>query len=296
MGKTVKVKREWISGWIMVLPYFLFFLVFSLYPIVQGFQLSLHKWSLFGDNTFVGFKNYLDLLQDPKFLRFLGLTLGFAAVSVPLFTAAGLLLALLVNGLRRAKTFFRSVLFYPYILSVSVISSIWVVLLQPYTGEFSRLIKWLGVETEVFWLTDPKLAWVSLLMATLWWTIGFNFVLFLAALQDIPDTLYEAAKMDGANRWQLFRHITLPSLSRVTVLVVILQTIASLKLFGQSYLITGGGPAEATRTLIFYIYDKGFTEYELGYASAIGFYVLLLIGMISLIQFKLLNRKGGEQA
>jgi len=294
--KGVRIKQEWLAGLLMILPYLLFYLVFSLYPVLQGFKLSLHKWSLFGDHKFIGLKNYVDLLADPKFLRFFGYTLYFAVLTVPLFTVVGLLLALLVNRLVRGKTFFRSIYFYPYILSVSVISSIWLVLFQPYTGEINGMLKWLGIEQEIFWLTDPGLAWIALVIASLWWTIGFNFVLFLAALQDIPDALYEAAAMDGANSWQTFWNITLPSLSRVTVLVVILQTIASLKLFGQSYLITGGGPAEATRTMIFYIYDKGFTEWELGYASAIGFYVLLIIGAISLVQFKLLQRhEGGNE-
>ncbi|NGZ76342.1 carbohydrate ABC transporter permease [Saccharibacillus alkalitolerans] len=286
-------RQGWITGVMMVLPYTIFFLLFSLIPILYGFGVSFYDWSLLGDKTFVGLENYGNLMQDEEFRANLLHTVLFTVVSVPLITGFGLLLAVLVNGIRKGQAFLRISFFMPYVLSVSVISSIWVIFLQPYTGLFNQILRGIGlIDSEIFWLSDSTLAWVSIIMATVWWTIGFVFVLFLAGLQDIPESFYEAAGLEGASRWQTFRYITFPSLSRVTVLVVVLQTIASFKIFGQSKLITGGGPAGATKTVVFSIYENGFQTFQMGYASAIAFVLMLVILIISLLQTLLLRRFG----
>ncbi|MGF7030778.1 multiple sugar transport system permease protein [Paenibacillus mucilaginosus] len=285
---TYSQKSAWTGFW-MVVPYLLFFAAFSLIPILFGLRISFYQWALIGERKFVGLQNYLDLFSDAEFLTNTWHTVIFVLVSVPLMTAAGLLLALLANGLVRGRTLFRAAVFLPMLLSVSVISSIWVIFLQPYTGLMSQVLGALGASREVYWLSDPLLAWVSIVMSTLWWTAGFVFILYLAGLQDIPQTHYEAARIEGAGRWDSFRLITWPSLSRVTVLVVVLQTISSFKIFGQSKLITGGGPAGSTKTIVFSIYEKGFQHFELGYASAISFILLLIILLISLLQFRLLR-------
>ncbi|OWA35977.1 sugar ABC transporter permease [Saccharibacillus sp. O16] len=291
--KSTLHRQGWITGVMMVLPYTIFFLLFSLIPIVYGFGVSFYDWSLLGDKTFIGFENYANLLQDEEFRTNLLNTVLFTIVSVPLIAGFGLLLAVLVNSIRRGQSFLRISFFMPYVLSVSVISSIWVIFLQPYTGLFNRILRAVGlIHSEIFWLSDSTLAWVSIIMATVWWTIGFVFVLFLAGLQDIPESFYEAANLEGAGRWQTFRYITFPSLSRVTVLVVVLQTIASFKIFGQSKLITGGGPAGATKTVVFSIYENGFQTFQMGYASAIAFVLMLVILVISLLQTLLLRRFG----
>ncbi|UJF32519.1 carbohydrate ABC transporter permease [Paenibacillus hexagrammi] len=209
---------------------------------------------------------------------------------VPLLTVSGLLVSLLVNNVRRGKTFYRASVFLPMMLSVSVMASIWVIFLQPYTGILSVVLKDIGINHEIFWLSDGKLAWVSLFISTLWWTLGFNLVLYLAALQDIPAVYYEAAQIEGATRWQSLRFITLPSLSRITALVVVLQTISSFKIFGQSQLITGGGPAGATKTIVFSIYEHGFHSFEMGYASAISMVLMLIIFIVSILQYVFLQR------
>ncbi|WP_426452748.1 carbohydrate ABC transporter permease [Paenibacillus sp. S-38] len=285
---TYSQKSGWTGFW-MVVPYLLFFTAFSLIPILYGLRISFYQWALIGERKFVGLQNYLDLFSDAEFLSNTWHTVIFVVVSVPLLTGIGLLLALLANGLARGHTLFRAAVFLPMLLSVSVISSIWVIFLQPYTGLMSQLLGALGAPQEVFWLSDPLLAWVSIILSTLWWTVGFVFILYLAGLQDIPQTHYEAARIEGASRWESFRLITWPSLSRVTVLVVVLQTISSFKIFGQSKLITGGGPAGSTKTIVFSIYEKGFQYFELGYASAISFVLLLIILLISLLQFRLLR-------
>lgn len=286
-------RQGWVTGVLMVLPYTIFFLLFSMIPILYGFGVSFYDWSLLGDKTFIGLQNYVNLMQDEEFRTNLLNTVLFTVVSVPLITGVGLLLAVMVNGIRKGQAFLRISFFMPYVLSVSVISSIWVIFLQPYTGLLNRILRGIGlINSEIFWLSDSTLAWASIIMATLWWTIGFVFVLFLAGLQDIPESYYEAAGLEGANRWQTFRYITFPSLSRVTVLVVVLQTIASFKIFGQSKLITGGGPAGATKTVVFSIYENGFQTFQMGYASAIAFVLMLVILVISLLQTLLLRRFG----
>ncbi|MCQ4087975.1 carbohydrate ABC transporter permease [Saccharibacillus sp. JS10] len=286
-------RQGWVTGILMVLPYTVFFILFSMIPIFYGFGVSFYDWSLLGDKTFIGLQNYINLLQDEEFHTNLLNTVLFTLVSVPLITVVGLLLSVMVNSIRKGQAFLRIAFFMPYVLSVSVISSIWVIFLQPYTGLLNRILRGVGlIQNEIFWLSDSTLAWASIVMATLWWTIGFVFVLFLAGLQDIPESYYEAAGLEGANRWQTFRYITFPSLSRITVLVVVLQTISSFKIFGQSKLITGGGPAGATKTVVFSIYENGFQTFQMGYASAIAFVLMLVILVISLLQTTLLRRFG----
>lgn len=284
-------RQGWAAGLFMVLPYTLFFLIFSLFPILFGLRISFYDWSLLGDKTFIGLENYTNLLRDEEFRSNLLNTVLFTVISVPLISGAGLLAAVLVHQVRRGQSFLRISVFMPYVLSVSVISSIWVIFLQPYSGLLNQVLKALRIiSADIYWISDPQLAWVSIILATLWWTVGFVFVLFLAGLQDIPSSYYEASQIEGASRWQTFRYITFPSLSKVTILVIVLQTIASFKIFGQSKLITGGGPAGATKTVVFSIYENGFQTFEMGYASAIAFVLMIVILVISLLQTLLLRR------
>lgn len=291
MGTKSLAHQGWITGILMILPYTIFFALFSLFPILYGLRISFYDWSLLGDKVFVGFQNYTNLIADEEFRSNLMHTVIFTIISVPLVSGIGLLLAILVHGIRRGQSFFRISVFMPYVLSVSVISSIWVIFLQPYTGLFNQILRALGlIHEEIFWLSEPTLAWAAIIMSTIWWTVGFVFILFLAGLQDIPASFYEAGQIEGANRWQTFWYITLPSLSRITILVIVLQTIASFKIFGQSKLITGGGPAGATKTVVFSIYENGFQTFQMGYASAIAFVLMIVILVISLVQTFILRR------
>ncbi|WP_368737763.1 carbohydrate ABC transporter permease [Bacillus sp. EB106-08-02-XG196] len=280
-----------LFAWVFLAPYLLFYSIFMLYPIVKGFIVSLYEWTIGNERTFVGLGNYKAMFQDSFFWESLGNTLYFVVISTPTLVVVGILLALLVNAKLNGTGFLRSAFFLPHILSISVISSIWVFVLQPYTGLLNSVLKSIGVSTEVFWLSSPNLAWFSILLATIWWTVGFNMVLFLAGLQEIPDDLYEAARIDGANSWHCFRYITLPSLKGVILLVVVLQSIASFKLFGQSYLMTNGGPGTATRTLVQYIYETGFRANEMGLASAMSYVLFLVMILFALVQFKFLSKK-----
>ena len=276
---------------IFLAPFMVLYLWFWIYPIIQGFILSLKTGSYGTEAVFAGFDNYLYMLKDEKFWVSLGNTLYFIVISVPTLVILGLILAILVHSKLKGTTLLRSAYFMPYMLSVSVMGSIWVFILQSRTGLLSETLSLLGISTEIFWFGSWGMGWLSILIATVWWTAGFNMVIFLAGLQEIPDELYEAAEMDGATGWHKFRYITMPSLKGVTGLVVILQTIASFKLFGQTFLITNGGPGSATTPLVHYIYDIAFQQWDLGYASAVSFVLLLIISIISIIQYKFLMNK-----
>ena len=228
--------------------------------------------------------------NDAIFWSSLGNTIEFVLLSTPLIVGIGLLLALVLNGTGRFTGVFRTIFFAPYVFSVSVLTLIFGFLLNPDRGILAAFLANFGVE-PIPWLTDPDLAMPAIVMATLWWTVGFNMVLFLAGLQDIDPSLYEAADLDGAGTWAKFRYITLPGLQRTMLLVVILQVIASFQIFGQVFIMTRGGPGGATRVLIQHIYESGFRDFDLGYASAMSIFLFLLMFVISFFQFRL----GGEE-
>ncbi|GGJ08421.1 sugar ABC transporter permease [Alicyclobacillus cellulosilyticus] len=277
------------ATYMMLLPFFVLYMYFTFYPIVKGFIISLQDYQILGEKTFVGWQNYRQLFADPTFWASVWHTVLFTLLSVPILVIVGFLLALLVNVPMRGQTFFRAVFFMPMILSVSVVSSVWTAILGSYGGLVDALLNAIGVKQQIFWLTDSKLAWVSILLITTWWTAGFNMVLYLAGLQEIPAEHYEAATIDGANAWQRLRYITIPGLRRVTVLVVFLQIIASFKVFAQVYLVTGGGPAGATRTLIQYIYEHAFNQFLFGPGAAASYVLFAMIFIVSLLQLRLIS-------
>jgi multiple sugar transport system permease protein len=223
---------------------------------------------------------------DAIFWASLGNTVKFVVLSTPLIVAVGLVMALALNGSGRSLGLFRTAFFASYVFSVAVLTLIWGYLFQPQRGILAAFLSNLGVE-PIPWLTDPNLAMPAIVVATLWWTVGFNMVLFLAGLQDIDPTLYEAAEIDGAGRWAQFRNITLPGLQRTTLLVVVLQIIASFQIFGQVYIMTRGGPAGSTRVLIQHIYESGFRDFKLGYASAMSIFLFAIMFVVSFFQFRL---------
>lgn len=286
-------KKKWkteLSGWLFLLPFLLVYFVFLLFPVIRGLYLSFFDWTIGSEMSFVGLNNYLYMFTDRHFWRAIWNTIYFVLLSTPVLVVFGLMFALIVNSKLKGTTFLRSIFFLPYILSVSVISYLWVFILQPYSGLLNSILSNFGIG-EIFWLNETGLAWLSIVVATLWWTVGFNMVLYLAGLQEIPDEYYEAAKVDGANAWQRFFFITIPSLKRITLLIIILQTIASFKVFGQVWLMTGGGPGTSTRTLVQYIYETGFRADNMGYASAMSYVLFLVTIIISFVQFKLFSAK-----
>ena len=230
--------------------------------------------------------------SDSQFWPSFGNTLVFVIYSTPVIVGVGLGLALALNQPGRFIGLLRTLFFAPYVLSVAVLTLIWAFLLNPQLGLIGELWAALGLE-RVSWLTDPNLAMPTIVVVTLWWTVGFNIVLFLAGLQDIDRSQYEAASLDGANGWQTFWYITLPGLKRTMLLVVVLQIIASFQIFGQVFILTRGGPNGATRVSIQHIYESAFRDAELGYASAMSVVLFVVMVAVSALQFRFMQ--GDEQ-
>src|ERR1700734_4120938 len=214
----------------------------------------------------------------------------FPLVSPPPLVIIPLFFAIVVNRIKHAQWFFRLAFFLPYILPSAVIALIWTWLYAPGYGLMGGFFGLVGFGAPG-WLSSPSVALYSIVIVTVWWTIGFNFVLYLAGLQDIPREIYEASSIDGASRWGQTWRLTLPMLGRTTTLVVVLQVIASLKIFDQIYLITAGGPNYATRSAIEFIYDTGFTSQRVGYASAASLVLFVVILIVSFIWLFLIRKQ-----
>jgi multiple sugar transport system permease protein len=223
---------------------------------------------------------------DAQFWNSLGNTIQFVILSTPLIVIIGLLMAMAINNSRRITGAFRTIFFAPYVFSVAGLTLIWGFLLNPQSGILTASLESLGIE-PIPWLTDPNLAMPAIVIATLWWTVGFNMVLFLAGLQDIDPTLYEAADIDGATGLDKFWNITIPGLQRTLLLVIVLQIIASFQIFGQVFIMTRGGPGGATRVLIQHIYESGFRDFDLGYASAMSIFLFVVMFIVSYFQFQI---------
>lgn len=222
---------------------------------------------------------------DAQFWNSLGNTIEFVLLSTPLIVVIGLLMAIALNNVRSITAVFRTIFFAPYVFSVAGLTLIWGFLLNPQSGILAATLEFIGIE-PIPWLTDPNLALPAIVVTTLWWTVGFNMVLFLAGLQDIDPTLYEAADIDGANNLEKFWNITIPGLQRTLLLVVVLQIIASFQIFGQVFIMTRGGPGGATRVLIQHIYESGFRDFDLGYASAMSIFLFVVMFVVSYFQFQ----------
>ncbi|MGP4098545.1 carbohydrate ABC transporter permease [Nonomuraea sp. KM90] len=284
-----KVKRGWTQhGLLFVAPFLLVYVAFLVWPTVLGFQMSLSSVNIAGGNDqLVGFANYAEAFADPRMWRSLWNTLVFTVLSTIPLVFLGLVFALLVHNLRFVQWLWRLSFFGPFLLPSAVVSILWLQMIYP--PDYGLLNGTLG--TDVLWLGDPSVAMWSMVLTTVWWTVGFNFLLYLAALQSIPTHLYEAADIDGASGWAKLRSITLPLLGRTTALIVVLQLVASLKVFDQIYLMTGGGPQDSTRPIIEYAYDVGFTGYRIGYASAVSYILFVLIVIVSLAQLRLFRKR-----
>ncbi|RTE04869.1 carbohydrate ABC transporter permease [Paenibacillus whitsoniae] len=291
-SKPLRFFQE-MNALVYLLPFLLPFAVFYLWPVGRGAWMSLHVWGIQGMQKFVGLANYRKIFTTSDFYLYVWHSFYFVLLCAPTVIILGLLLALLINQKLWFRTLIRSVFFLPYVLSVSVISFIWLRLFDSKYGPINAFLKLIGLHGDINWLTNSHYAWWALTITTDWWTVGFVMVLFLAGLQEIPRDHYEAATIDGADSWQQFRHITLPGLSRVMHIQIFYQIIACLKLFGQVQIMTGGGPGDSTNTMIRYIYVTGFKKDMFGLASAQSIVFCGLMLLIALIQFKLSSRTDG---
>lgn len=284
------------GAWWFLAPFAVFYLAFLLGPTIYMIIMSFFNTSTVrtGLGSFAGFANYSEMLGRPEFWSSLWHTLQFTIYTTPPLVLLAFIFAVLTNRMQRGQWFFRLAFFLPYILPSATISLIWVFIFTPTTGLWATVEGWFGLTPGAGILSDPNTAMIGIAIATLWWTIGFNFVLYLAGIQEIPRELYEAAAVDGASTWQQIRYITIPQLSRTTTLVVLLQVIASLKIFDQVYLMTAGGPGISTQVTLGLVTGTAFTDNRLGAASAASVLLFLVIIIIAVIR-QLFERRAARR-
>ncbi len=282
--------RDRFVAYLLVAPFFIFYSIFVIWPVFRGFYISFHEWDLVGHATrWISTRNYGLMVADRYFWSSMRNTVYFVILSGPVLVALGLLLAVLINRPYRNMGVFRTLFYLPSVLSIAVVTTIWIRVYNSQYGIFANWARSLGAE-PLRWLTTVELAMPAVSLTTIWWTVGGNMVIFLAGLQDIPADLYEAAALDGANRWQSFWNITVPGMRRTIGLVTILQVISSFNIFGQVYSMTNGGPGGSTRTIIMYIYERAFKFWQLGYASAMAYGLAVIMFTLSIIQLKAFGR------
>lgn len=294
-----RVRRAgWATPYLFLLPYLVLFIGFVLVPAIYGFWISLHDYDyLLPHKPWVGLRNYTALFTSGSrdgvyFWQSMRATAIFTVLSVPFLVACPLGIALLLNRSFPGRTFFRAVFFTPYVLGVAVVGVLFRFILDPNIGLVNFYLHKLGIHRAIPWTTDTPWVWVSLVGMTVWWTLGFNAIIYLAGLQDIPAERYEAARVDGANAWQLFRFVTLPGLRRVLSFVITITVLASANMFGQAYLVTQGAPGSTTRTAIMYIAQTGLAQYRQGAAAAMSYILAVVLVLISLLNVRLVLRRG----
>jgi multiple sugar transport system permease protein len=283
--------RDW-RGLLFALPFLALYSLILIFPLLRGVWLSVNQVDLFGDGHFVGLGNYARLLHDPVFGTSLINTFVVTLMIVPPLTVLALLLALALNRAGKGAAVIRGIFFSSAVLSVTIVTLIWRFILAPDAGLLGEAWKAVGWQPLPF-LSDVHLVLPALALTTIWWSLGFPMLLFLAGLQQIPEDMYEAAALDNASRWTTFWRITLPSLRRTVVLVVMLQTAAQLQLFGQSQLLTAGGPSGASRTAVLFLFETAFGRWELGYATAAAEILFLIILAVTLTQYWATGRASG---
>lgn len=265
-------------------PYLVVYIAFLVFPVLYGIHISFFDWDILSAKKFIGIGNFVKAFSDPNFLSSFAHTIQFVLLSTPTIIVTGFLLALLAIKPGKTGKAAETVFFLPYILSTTVVGTLWGWLFQKDFGLCNQVLSALRL-SPVGWLTDPAQAMISIVIATIWWTSGFNMILFSTAIKQIPDEIYDSARIDGASRTAILFRITIPLLRDTTLLVVILQLIASFKVFGQVFVMTGGGPYNTTQVLVQYVYRTGFSYFQLGYASAMSVLLFLVILSISGFQF-----------
>lgn len=282
-------RGQWSHG-LFILPYFAIFALLLVFPLIWGIWLSLHKVDLFGPGRFVGLTNYVRVLADPVFLQALRNTVVFVLVSVPVLVGLGLFLALALNRTTRTTSFLRGLFFSSSVLSVTIVTLIWRFVFIPGDGLMQVIFETLGTEPIGF-LSTSGWSLFSVGVATVWWCLGLPMMLFLAALQQIPGDLYEAAALDNASPWRVLTRITLPSIARTIMLVTIIQIVMQFQLFGQAQLMTNGGPNGTSRPLVMYIYEVGFVRWDIGKGAAASQILFLIILCAAMAQYLVSTRK-----
>lgn len=285
--------RNTLIGWSFILPNFIGFGVLTLVPIVILFYMAFTNWNVFGKADFVGLANFTRLIGDGSFRTSVVNTLYYSVMHIPLTIVVSLGLALLLNNKLRGVAFFRTAAFFPYITSIVAIAVVWNLLFSPQYGPINEFLKFIGIQDPPGWLTSPEWAMPAVVIVSTWRDMGYYMILFLAGLQTVPRELHEAARMDGANTWQRFTNVTLPSLRPTMFFVTVMLTINSFKIFDLILVMTDGGPGQSTLVMSQFIYRKGFEESQFGYASAAAVALFFMCIIVTIIQF-LWNKRGNK--
>ena len=290
-------RKEMLTAWTFLLPASLLLLIFLIIPFFMAIYFSFTNQTLIPGpipTEFVGFRNFARLLQDDTFHRALLNNFLFGIIVVPVQTTFALFLAILANQKIRGIYVFRTIYFSPVVTTIAVISVVWSFLYNPDQGLINQFLKSIsfGHIPNLQWLNDVHLALPAIIIMSIWQGVGFQMMIYLAGLQSIPDSLYEAARVDGAGRWKQFLNVTLPQLRNTTIFVVIATTILAFKLYTQVAIMTQGGPENATITSVYYLVQQGFSELHVGYASAIAVIFFLIVLVISILQRTIIKEEG----
>lgn len=277
-----------VTPWAFMAPYLVLFVAFMLAPAAAAVGISFMRWDILGTPEWIGLQNYAQILGDPMFLTALGNTFYFVVLTAIPMVILGLGLAVLLDQKLRGTALVRTIVFLPYVVMVSTVGILWGWMLDKGTGLVNYYISLLGLE-PIAWLKDPDWSMPAIALTTIWWTVNTNMIIFLAALQDIPEELQDAATMDGAGPLRRFVSITLPLLRPATALVTAMTIINGWRLFGQTYVMTQGGPEASTFAVVQYIYLTAFQNFEMGPAAAAGVVLLVITLVFSLLQMKLMR-------
>lgn len=288
MNKTEKIKYSKFNndtiGYWMIAPFYIFLLVFILMPIIFNLFFSFTNYNL-RNCEFVGFKNYLRLLSDETFLVSMKNTLVYTLFTLIFNMVLGLSAALAINKKLTGLKFFQTSFYMPYVTSMVGVSMIWLWMYDPSFGVFNQILNFFGIQMQQ-WLYDANLAMGCVILMSVWKSLGYFMVIYLAGLQSIPTYLYEAATIDGANAWKQFCTITLPMLQPITFFLFVTGIINCFKVFEQVQILTNGGPMNTTTTIVHQIYNRGFIEFQMGYAATLAIVLLVIICIVTLINFK----------
>jgi len=278
--------RQRLTPYFFLLPAFALLGIFTFYPLVSAVRLSFYEWQIISEPVYTGLQNYRDTFSDFKFYQSLRVTFQYVLVAVPGTIVLALATALLLNTRLRLRNLFRGVIFFPAFTSLVAIGMIWKYMYSTEYGIINYLMGLLGIK-PVGWLSDPSIALWSLILVTIWHGLGWNMVIFLAGLQNIPEVYYEAARIDGAGTWQRFRHITLPLLKPITLFVVVMAVIYTFRSFDFVFVTTKGGPGVSTSLLMWYFFRQGFIMYRMGQATAIALVIFVVVLFFTLLQLRL---------
>jgi multiple sugar transport system permease protein len=282
-----QVRKNW-TAYLFLSPWIIIFAIFTLYSVSFSFYLSFHEWNILeAAKPFVGLDNYIRLFRDEKFYQALWNTILFTGIGVPLGLVSGLLVALLLNTKVNGQGLYRTLYYIPVITPLVVSAVIWKWIYQGDYGLLNYYLLRLGIiQEKLLWLADPDLAMPALILMGVWGGVGGTMVLYLAGLQSIPEELYDAARVDGANGLQKLLHITVPLLAPTTFFILITSVIGSFQSFAHIYIMTGGGPLRRTTVIGYYLYEKGFRHFEMGYASAMAYVLFAIIFIFTLLQLR----------